>query len=331
MDEVAWLARLRDPPDGPELEALLDAVTVGHTSFFRHAEQFGELGRVLVSTSGRRRAPIRVWSAGCSTGEEAYSIALTAAEAGVEVQVLGTDVNPAAIRTARNGRYENLRTHRLPLENGVWAAPPRIASMVRFEVASLVSDSPALGEGPFDLIFCRNVLIYFAHDAVAQILETLAERLRLDGALVVSPADALLPVPPCLVRKTAPGWLGVAADASGRYQRATSIGGGPGMAGSLLVLPAPDEATPIERAARLLGSGQGLEAEAALTGLLNAEPDDIEAWFLLGEALLQREQPVQARAAFLRASRCTPKQASGVDGQALKWAACRRAEGLLDP
>jgi predicted Zn-dependent protease len=110
-----------------------------------------------------------------------------------------------------------------------------------------------------------------------------------------------------------------------------SVRGGSGGAGPFVVVPDPDEPTPIDRAARLLGSGQGLEAEAVLTGLLNTDPDNIGAWFLLGEALLQREESAQARAAFARASRCTPHEASGVDGQALKWAAARRAEALLDP
>ena len=297
--------------------------------FFRHAEQFVELAHVLVSTFGRRGVPVRVWSAGCSTGEEVYSIAVTADEVGVEVQVLGTDVNPAAIRTARRGRYENLRTDRLALEGGVWTAPWRISRMVRFEVASLVGESPALGEGPFDLIFCRNVLIYFGHQAAEVILETLAEHLRPHGALVVSPADAVLPLPPGLARGVAPGWLRVSDEPSASSRRPMSVQTAVGGAGALVALPAPQELTPIDRGARLLGAGQGTEAEAVLTELLNAEPDNIAAWFLLGEALLQREQGAQARAAFLRAARCTP-QAFGVDGQALKWAAIRRAEALVD-
>jgi cytochrome c-type biogenesis protein CcmH/NrfG len=99
---------------------------------------------------------------------------------------------------------------------------------------------------------------------------------------------------------------------------------------SFAPVPTPDEPTPIDRAARLLGAGQGLEAETLLTALLNTEPDNIGAWFLLGEALLQREEPAQARAAFARASRCTPHEASGVDGDALQWAAARRAESLLE-
>jgi chemotaxis protein methyltransferase CheR len=330
IDEVTWLARLLGTADSPQLEALLDAATIGHTMFFRHEEQFGELANALASAFRRRGVPLKVWSAGCSTGEEAYSIAVTAAEVGVEVQVLGTDVNPAAIRTARGGRYESLRTHRLALEGGVWKAPWRISRMIRFEVASLVSDSPALGEGPFDLIFCRNVLIYFGHEAATEILETLGEHLRPDGALVVSPADALLPLPPSLARAAAPGWLRVSGGPPASYRRPLSIRAGLGGAGSFVAVPAPDEPTPIDRAARLLGAGQGLEAEAVLTTLLNSEPDNIGAWFLLGEALLQREEPAQARAAFARASRCTPQDASGVDGEALRWAAARRAEALLD-
>jgi chemotaxis protein methyltransferase CheR len=329
VDDAAWLARLLGSSDSPALETLLDAATIGHTMFFRHPEQFAELASALVSTFRRRGVPVRVWSAGCSTGEEAYSIAVTAAEVGVEVQVLGTDVNPAAIRAARRGRYENVRTDRLALESGTWTAPWRISRMVRFEVASLVGDDPALGEGPFDLIFCRNVLIYFGHEDAEVILGSLSEHLRPDGALVVSPADAVLPLPPSLARGTAPGWLRLSEEPPAPSRRSLSAFVGLDAAGTVAAQPAPREPTPIDRGARLLGAGQGSEAEAVLTELLNAEPDNIAAWFLLGEALLQREEPAQARAAFLRAARCTP-HASGVDGEALKWAAVRRAEALVD-
>ncbi|MBN1605475.1 MAG: methyltransferase domain-containing protein, partial [Polyangiaceae bacterium] len=278
-DDTAWLARLLGPNDSPELEALVDAATIGHTMFFRHAEQFVELAGALVSTFRRRGVPVRVWSAGCSTGEEAYSIAVTAAQVGVEVQVLATDVNPAAIRTARRGRYENLRTDRLALEGGVWTAPWRISRMVRFEVASLVGENPALGEGPFDLIFCRNVLIYFGHQDAEVILESLSEHLRPDGALVVSPADAVLPLPPSLERGTAPGWLRLSDEPPEPSRRCLSVRAETDGAGPFVALPAPDAPTPIDRAARLLGAGQGLEAETVLTELLNAEPDNIAAWF----------------------------------------------------
>jgi chemotaxis protein methyltransferase CheR len=329
-DSVTWLAQLCRTIDGPQLEALLDAATIGHTMFFRHAEQFGDLAGALVSAFRRRGLPLRVWSAGCSTGEEAYSIAVAAAEVGVEVQVLGTDVNPAAIRAARSGRYESPRTNRLALEDGIWTAPWNISRMVHFAVASLVGDNPALGEGPFDLIFCRNVLIYFGREAATELLEMLAEHLRPEGALVVSPADAVLPLPPALARGTAPGWLRLSGDPPASIRRpilptCESVGAGP-----LMAVRAPDQPNPIDLAARMLGAGQGLEAEALLTELLNSESDNIGAWFLLGEALAQREEASQARAAFLRASRCTPDAASAVDGQALKWAAIRRAEALID-
>jgi len=98
----------------------------------------------------------------------------------------------------------------------------------------------------------------------------------------------------------------------------------------LAVVLAPDEPSPIDLAAQMLGAGQALESEALLTELLNKEPDNIGAWFLLGEVLVLREEAAQARAAFLRASRCTPDGASGIDGQVLKWAAIRRAEALID-
>jgi chemotaxis protein methyltransferase CheR len=202
--------------------------------------------------------------------------------------------------------------------------------MVHFEVASIVGADPACGGGPFDLIFCRNLLIYFEREAVPQILEGLAENLRPGGALVLSPADAVLPLPAVLRRGKMVGWLHPTSEVFASVSkpmpmhfpsvrvRAATEG---------IPVPAIQE-TPIERAARLFGSGQGSEAEAILAELLNREPDHIAGWFLLGEALLQRGERSQARVAFTRASRCSPKLSGGVDGEALQRAATRRAFAL---
>ena len=94
-----------------------------------------------------------------------------------------------------------------------------------------------------------------------------------------------------------------------------------------VVSPHPPE-PPLVRAARLLGAGEPGGAEEVLTALLNGDPDNISGWFLLGEALLQRDERAQARAAFLRASRCTPSRAEDVDGEALRRAALSRATVL---
>ncbi len=141
---------------------LLDAATVGHTSFFRHPEQFEKLRAELPRLASKRRRPLRIWSAACSTGEEPYSVALLAEQAQTSVEILATDVNPVAIRIASAGRYSASRPGKLPGPPGstCWQAPEELKRRITFEVGSIVDEEPREGS-PFDLIFCRNVLIYF--------------------------------------------------------------------------------------------------------------------------------------------------------------------------
>jgi chemotaxis protein methyltransferase CheR len=330
------LAELLSSGDELVLGALLDAATIGHTQFFRHPEQFAEVERVLVREAGRRRRTLKIWCAGCSTGEEAYSLALTAERAGVPYRILATDVNPVAVELARVGSYSARRPGQLPespgaLDSLTWSPPESLRSAIRFEVASLTDPNPTLDFGPVDLVFCRNVLIYFDRQDVPALLEFLAAALLPGGALIVSPADAVLPVPSGLERGDSPGWFRVAANSA-------PVGPAGVRAGSLAPiaphprapssLPPSDRAISIERAARLLGSGRGPEAEAVLTQVLDAQPDSGPGWFLLGEALVLRGEVAQARAAFVRASRSTAGDANDIDLEALRWAAARRAQAL---
>jgi chemotaxis protein methyltransferase CheR len=333
---VAWLQRLRGSPNAADLEALLAAATIGHTAFFRHPEQFAELRRVLSNWPAQQQRSLQLWSVGCSTGEEPYSMALCAYKLGIRVRILATDVNPQALEVARVGRYERGPGPDFSGTGGEWTAPHELRQVIRFEEASLVTDPLPHESGPFDLIFCRNVLIYFPRHHVPAVLEAVAGQLKPQGALVVSPSDAVLPIPDCLSRGEAPGWLCLAhppppsvrvppPKAPTASAQAPSLGED----GAVEDLEA-GAPTPIDRAAQLLGSGQAEEAEALLTELLNSAPDDIEGWFLLGESLLQRGEATQARAAFIRASRCSATASAGIDASALRWAAVRRAQALLD-
>jgi chemotaxis protein methyltransferase CheR len=331
VDPVQLLNQALSGVDSRLGDALLDAATVGHTSFFRHAEQFSELKQRLPALSQRRRKRLDIWCAACSTGEEAYSVALTAEQIGVDVRILATDVNPVAIEIARVGHYHAGRPGRMPgaFSSLRWNAPDSLKQRIDFQVASIVEPDARLS---FDIILCRNVLIYFERDDVEDILATLAELLRPDGLLIVSPADAVLPIPPCLTRTGAAGFLRPSGEPpmSARWalpHRPPTVRP-PASVGALpVVSPSPPE-PPLVRAARLLGSGEPGQAEQVLTELLNLDPDNISAWFLLGEALLQRDERAQARAAFLRAARSTPSRAEGVDGEALRRAALSRATAL---
>jgi chemotaxis methyl-accepting protein methylase len=329
---IEWLERLRGLRDAPELQSLMAAATIGHTSFFRHPEQFVELRGDLSARAARCTTPLQLWSVGCSTGEEPYSLALCAQQLGIGVRILATDVNAEALQVARVGRYQRGPTD--DVAGREWTAPRDLRESIRFEVASLVADAPPEGEGPFDLIFCRNVLIYFPRHGVSAVLETLAQELKPGGGIVVSPTDAVLPIPDCLSRGDAPGWLCAtgAPPPSTRERlslRLSRPGPGAFATADPSLPPESEPPNPIDLAAQWLGSGRAAEAEALLTELLNGNDDNIGGWFLLGEALLQRGESAQARAAFIRASRCRVTDAAGIDGSALRWAAARRAEGLL--
>ena len=310
----------------PELAgALVDEVTVSHTSIFRHPEQFEPLRRQLPAFARRAGGPVLVWSAGCATGEEAYSVAMCAEEVGTPVRILGTDVSPAAIAIARAGSYPRRRASRLQttrrLDN--WVAPESLRRVVQFEVASIVGPRPDLGRGPFHIIFCRNVLIYFERAGVAGILNRLATHLRPGGRLVISPADTVLPLPDTLVTSSSVGWLRLRGDDTPLSARAPVVAPPPTLPRRPSTPPSP-----IEEAARRLSAGDPETAEAILTEVLNANPDHLAGWFLLGEVLVQRGERAQARSAFVRATQCSHHCTGEFDAETLTWAAARRIEAL---
>ena len=307
----------------PELVgSLIDDVTVSHTAIFRHPGQFDHLRQVLPSLHRRAKRPLMVWSAGCATGEEPYSIAVCAEQAGVPLSILATDVSPSAIAQARRGRYKR----RLPGGRKWSDAPKRWDAseshkrMITFEVGSLVGPDPTRGRGPFDIIFCRNVLIYFDRRSVPRILQDLASHLFPSGSIVVSPADTVLPMPDMLHPDSAVGWLRLDDEVPPSSLPTRRI--------EILPPPRRTEISPIEQAVQLLGAGEFDAAEATLTKLINADPNRMDCWFLLGETLEQRGERLQARLAFQRAAACTGVGAEGPDAETLSWAAARRAEAL---
>lgn len=286
-DEEPLLDRLLGARSDPRIDRLVEAATVQHTAFFRHREQFDAL-RSWLACEGRIAGPVRAWSAGCATGEEAYSIALTARGAGANVRVLATDVSASAIEHARAGRYPPRRCRGLPdadPEHG-WTAPPEVRAMVELRVGSLVGRLP---RGPFDLIFCRNVLLYFDRAGATAMLDALSRRLSRNGRLVVAPAETVIPLPVTLEADDAVGWLRRPSEtvAARRSSRPPPT-----------IPPVPV----LDRAARRLGTGDAAAAERELRAWIDEHPSDVRAWFLLGEALLQRGEPVQARVAFEQAA-----------------------------
>jgi chemotaxis protein methyltransferase CheR len=198
-----------------ELHHVIDLITTRETSFFRHAHHFSFLEQHLVpawqseASRGRRAHEVRVWSAGCSTGEEPYSIAMSLRaglplSAGWNVQVLATDISDAALDAARAGVFPAERAWHIPEDyrrlftreqqiggRAVVRIEPEVARTVRFERVNLLDEIyPAPRD--FDLVFCRNVLIYFRPAERQAIVDRLVDHLAPAGHLILGQAEGLM-------------------------------------------------------------------------------------------------------------------------------------------
>ncbi|SDA23729.1 chemotaxis protein methyltransferase CheR [Methylobacterium sp. UNC378MF] len=217
-DCAAYATLLSSGAEGEAEWARLEAeITVGETFFFRYAEQFKALREAILPALIAARAAervLRIWSAGCSTGAEPYSLAILVRELlgdalpDWRVTILGTDISVEALATARAAEYgrwalrtmppeERLRYFtRLPATPGIrreggYALRPEFRGPVRFERGNLLTlAEPGTPQGePFDLILCRNVLIYFDARTVAAVVRGLGRRLRPDGWLLLGHAE----------------------------------------------------------------------------------------------------------------------------------------------
>ncbi|KQM85232.1 hypothetical protein ASE70_17935 [Sphingomonas sp. Leaf22] len=206
---AAYLERLRDR-DHAEWPLLESAVTINETFFFRFAEQFDALRTVILPRLIARNAAekrLRIWSVGCSTGAEAHSIAILLSDLlgkaidEWRIALTGTDIDDAALTAARKADYSSwaLRTmddaERVRLFDRTgerYRLKERYRATARFErhnLLSLIDGTAALGFTEYDLILCRNVLIYFAQDHATAIVGALVERLAQDGLLLLGHAE----------------------------------------------------------------------------------------------------------------------------------------------
>ncbi|HJV66568.1 MAG TPA: CheR family methyltransferase [Geomonas sp.] len=197
-----------------ELQKLLQYLTVGETYFFRYPAHFQALKERLASVA-RSGQPIRIWSAGCSTGEEPYSIAISIVEAFPDwrerdIQIIATDINHQSLSRARKGVYTqwSLRTTPPDYQQRYFRRAGE-GFAIREEIKSLVSfhhlNLSASCQGEFcqelhdlDAIFCRNVLIYFSPEAAQEMVNAFAERLSAGGQLFLGHAESLFQRGPLL-------------------------------------------------------------------------------------------------------------------------------------
>lgn len=196
-------SRLRGTPDEKLASEVVDAMTTNETLFFRDSRPFEHLRTAAIPDAHRRLPPgrpLRIWSAASSSGQEAYSIAMAAGMAdapGRAVEILATDISHEQLARARAATYTEFEVRRgLSAEMmaqhfdkaaGGWRAKPRLRSMVEFRHWNLLDDPQRLGA--FDVIFCRNVLIYFDVPTKRRVLEALWSRLPPGGWLYLGGAE----------------------------------------------------------------------------------------------------------------------------------------------
>lgn len=203
----AYFARLKND-DGRERVELFDVLTTNHTSFFRDPHHFAFLRQWLQETRKSGKTKYRIWCAASSSGEEPYSLAMTLREAGIEApacdaKILCTDLSVTVLRKAVEGIYaaermsgmtpEQMQKH-FTSETGAmgiqFRAQAALRNLLHFNRLNL-SQMPYPMHGPFDLIFCRNVFIYFETDLIQRILGEFARLLPTGGYLFVGSSESL--------------------------------------------------------------------------------------------------------------------------------------------
>lgn len=195
---LATLAPSAPAEDEATISRILSVCSVGETMFMRHPDQFRTLVKLVMDGSvSRPKGPLSIWSAGCSTGEEAYSLAALLAGNPGGVRVLGTDVSSRAIERAKAARYRYWSLRGVdPLSTVSWLEIDSVKAEVRSPIRNLVDfQVHNLMTDPYpqdvDVIFCRNVLLYFREDTAALVFQRFYEALRPSGILFLGYVDPL--------------------------------------------------------------------------------------------------------------------------------------------
>jgi chemotaxis protein methyltransferase CheR len=198
-DLAAYGERLK--ADKEELDAFLDRVTINVSHLWRHEDQWTALAKKILPELAQR-GRVRCWSAGCSYGAEAFTLAAIAADSGAggnrfRVEIHGTDLDRRMVARAKAGTFsvEDARTAPkallqrwfVPADEGGWQAKPELMRMTRFEVGDLLR--MPIRKGNYDLIMCRNTVIYFTEEVRDALHARLADALAPGGYLVVGTSE----------------------------------------------------------------------------------------------------------------------------------------------
>ncbi len=203
-----FLGALQRRPDPAAHRSVVDALTTNETSWFRDREPYTALGDVVVPELVSARAgtrSLRVWSAACSSGQEPYSLAITLQQAlppGWRHHITATDISTEMIKRASAGEYSQVEVNRgLPAQllahhfarsGAGWRVTPALRDNVAFQQLNLTAPLPAMA--PFDVIFLRNVLIYFDVETKRSVLRKVCKLLRPDGWLFLGAAETTIGV-----------------------------------------------------------------------------------------------------------------------------------------
>ena len=246
IGEPAVLLRAFEKP-GDARDAVLAELTVGESYFFRDAAQLELLTNDIIPArlaSRGSHGPLRIWSAGCASGEEAHTLAIMLREQrwSHTARILGTDIALPRLAAARRGRYTRWALRGVSTERierwfthagGQYDLDPSVRKMVEFRPLNLVTDNyaaPERGADGFDLVMCRNVMIYFEMETVAHIARGLLDSLAPDGWLVLGASDPMLAhLVPCEAVLTSSG---IAYRRTGRAHP------------TVVSVPAPDQLLP---------------------------------------------------------------------------------------
>ncbi|WP_411380912.1 CheR family methyltransferase [Pseudomonas sp. MPB26] len=305
-----------------EQQALIEAVIVPETWFFRYPESFATLARLAIARLAeiKQMRALRILSLPCSTGEEPYSIAMALLDAGLaphQFKVLGLDVSPLSVERARRGVYgrNSFRggdlafrdRHFIEYGDGYHIAD-RVREQVRLQVGNLLDPALLANEASYDFVFCRNLLIYFDQPTQQQVFEVLKGLTHMDGVLFIGPAEGGLlgrhgmrsigvpqsfafsrqaepvkPEPrPVFMSMSVP----IPAPMPQRSAASIPIRPRPFSTISAPILPAKaphsDAADLLSRIATLANEGKSFDARAACEHYLNHHPPAAQVFYWLG-------------------------------------------------
>jgi chemotaxis protein methyltransferase CheR len=203
---------LESEPDGAEMVEFCNAITTNLTSFFRESHHFAYLRQQILAplANARPGQRVRIWSAGCSTGEEPYSIAMTVCEAlgenpRVDIKILATDLDSNVLARARSGTYsadhvKGIQNNQLTRffdrvqDDGFasYVVKPVVSRLITFKQLNLMHELPM--RGPLDVIFCRNVVIYFDKETQRQLFRRFARLQRTEDLLFIGHSESMFKV-----------------------------------------------------------------------------------------------------------------------------------------